>query len=277
MKRLISKYRRSLIWNASLVLFSLLGYLTTHLHKSPSLWYNLLPVYPLVIVFFIIFVQTVWHLYLKLITRIQLIDYTKTSHFCLEILNNQGDVSTRTLTKINNISSKNIAWLPEESIRFSVDPGKTIPFEIRSITSNKVLKMAYLYQYDENISGRKVYCTTWRPKVEPAIERSQEFEYEWFVNRIEKAQIDAFDSIDEFHVKIAQYYNEFSAEIIAPPGYKFSFIDSFVVDLNENKLEGETEHMTLPVLNKTKNIMTVEQSRPRPLTIYKYRHSLEPA
>jgi hypothetical protein len=276
MKKLLSRYRKSLIWNSSLVAFSFLAYLTTHLYKATNLSYNLLPIYPLLIAFLIIFAQTGWHLYLKLITRIQLIDYTKTSHYCLEILNDNGDVSTRTLTKINNISSKSIEWLPEETFRLSVDPGKETPFEIKPITPNKVLKTAYFFQFNENIDGREVYNTTWRPKVEPAIKKGEEFQFEWLVNRIEKAQIDAFKGTDEFHIKIAQYYETFSAEIIAPPGYKFSSVNSFVVDLNENRLEEETNLMTKPILNQTKNILTIEQNRPRPLTIYKYLHSLEP-
>jgi len=276
MKRILSKYRKSIIWNSGLVLFSLLAYLTTHLHKQDLIWYNLLPLYPLGLSVIIILFLVTKSLYLKLITRIQLVDYVKTSYFNVNVLNDQGDIAIRVYTKVNNISSKTINWLPEETIRTNVDSKGPVPIKINSISPNKELEKSYIYNFEEQLSGKTVFATTWRPKVRPGIEQSEEFEYEWSVDNIEKAHAEAFKSQDEFHVRVRQYYLSFSADIIAPTGYKFSSIESSVVDLSGNRLEVETNEMSQPKLNETKNQIKIEQNNPRPLTVYMYRHSLVP-
>ena len=218
--------------------------------------------------------QTLWNLYLNLVTRFQLVDYVKSSHIDLKILNKQGDLAITSRTKIDNTSAKTITWLPGETVRLDVDPVPSIPLRVVSITPGKAIKVAYLHKYEDEVGTKTVYANSWRPRVNPGIEKGQTFEHEWSINCVEKAEADTFRGCGDFHMRIRQYYVKVSADIVAPVGYRFSLSDHYVVDATGNRLQGETTEMSPPKLNETGTILSIEQNRPRPLTDYIYHYGL---
>jgi hypothetical protein len=275
LKKLVSKYQRLLKLDTALAVFSILSYLTTKLVVTDNLFFNLMPIYPLSIVFLSTCYIAVKELYIRLKSKSQLIDYIKTAHYQCKILNDDGDLNVTNLISIKNISRNTITWLPEENIRIGTQTDSKIPTTITSQDPNRKILIDYSYSFEEEIEGQLAYNHVWRPKLDPGLEKFSSFSYEWTIDNIKECEKDAFEGKGIIHMKINQFYEKFSFEIIAPPNFKIFLIRNYVVNFNKQEISEEIQRMNPPSFNKVQNIMIITQHRPRPKAIYFYRYKLE--
>jgi hypothetical protein len=275
-RKFISKHRKKIKWNMIIAVFTPLSYVVTIVFEVKSIWFKMLPFYPIVIILILDLGFFVYDLYEKYLVARNIIDHFRVAHYQGGIVNEKGDLFVNCKMTIKNTSSNVINFLPEEAVRFDYPTTSQIPTEIIQSPSERYrVKIRNSYDYVESVKGRNVYVYAWQFKIEPGLKAYDSLTYEWRIDKIPESEKNAFKDNGMLHLRIDNLYEKYTFETIVTQGYKIVLKDNYVLDFNNQRIDKETQRMNQPRLNQIGNILMIEQDRPRPRSFYIYEYRLE--